>query len=171
MHFYLWSLRWWTHCMFNLFFSIGKGTFTVQADLQLGRQITRWIRRCGPVPSSEHLGEPLVGVANLLSPDLLLLPLDFGWSCPLLLVWSSTSSCSEQGPVVGTNFYLVPSCPYSIIPVFPVFGVHFFFSSTHNQFTTNFRQTVSEIVSVQWAVGKRLSLLKNNECVNSSFEL
>lgn len=46
----------------------GKSASAVQADLQPGGQISRWIWRRGPVPPSQHLGEPLMTASDLLLP-------------------------------------------------------------------------------------------------------
>lgn len=64
-----------------LFFLSGDGQVAIQAHIRPGRRITRWIRRCRTVPPSRHLGEPLVGLINFLSPDPLL-PLGVGRRSP-----------------------------------------------------------------------------------------
>lgn len=44
----------------------GESTFAVQADLQPGRQSSWWIWRCGPVPSTQHLGEAVMAKTALV---------------------------------------------------------------------------------------------------------
>lgn len=109
--------HWWCNNGLTFFFSVlGKSAFAVQTNIQPGRQISRWIRWCGPVSSSKHLGEPLMRGTTLLSSDLLL-PLDLGRSCPSSLAearWPLHTSVASLTwiyvrPVVGVSFYLVPS--------------------------------------------------------------
>lgn len=72
---------------------------------------------------------------------------------------------------MGTNFYLVPSCPYSIISVFPVFSVHFFLSTI--SLTQSLGQTLINVLNGISAVncGKKVKPILKNECVKSSFDL
>lgn len=44
----------------------GESTFAVQADLQPGRQSSWWIWWCGPVPSTQHLGEAVMAKTALV---------------------------------------------------------------------------------------------------------
>lgn len=55
----------------SFFFSCvsGKSAFALQADIQPGGQISRWIWWRRPLPSSKHLGQPLVRRTTLLSSD------------------------------------------------------------------------------------------------------
>lgn len=161
----------WTEFFFCLV--SGKSTFAVQADIQPGGQISRWIWRCGPLPASKHLGEALG--RNLLSSDLLL-PLDLGWSCPSSLAWGETaslhfSSVSNSGlviqtdtrPVVGTSFYLVPSF-VAFLSLFdhlrlPVSCSYIFF------FQQSFQRKLAETLIQScdfW--GNKLSLFRNRMC-------
>lgn len=44
----------------------GESTLAVQADLQPGRQSSWWIWWCGPVPSTQHLGEAVMAKPALV---------------------------------------------------------------------------------------------------------
>lgn len=60
----------------------GESASAVQADLRPGRQSSWRIWRCGPVPSTQHLGEAVIAKTAL---D----PLDWVWSCPVLVTAAS----------------------------------------------------------------------------------
>ena len=142
----------------------GKSTFAVQADFQTGGQILWWVWRCGPVPSSKHLGEPLVRATDLLSSDLLL-PLDLGWSCPSSLAqgkrfqtpvwcskWTWEASCGNQ---------LLPCAFLRSLPVLIQSSLcscvwAATFSSSNNQFDANCLKHWFNAVTLE---GTQLSLL------------